>query len=353
MTMLQTLGTGQGYLKAGFLGFAKSGKTYTATKLAIGTRDFFGLSGPIAMFDTESGSEYVAPMVKRETGIDLLGVRSRSLADLLATARECQAAGVSMLVVDSVTHVWRELCDSYLKQVNEMRQRRNLSQQTRLEFQDWNPIKAKWNEWTDFYLNSALHIAICGRAGFEWDFEDRDDGSGKKDLVKSGIKMKTESEFGFEPSLLVEMERIQNRKDGKGFIHRATVLGDRFSVIDGVSGDDPGFDFFRPHVECLVPGAHATVDTASQTDFGIDDHGSDYDRERKLRVILCEKIQAAMTLRWPGQTAKDKKRKIDVLKLAFDTTSWTEVETRVSVEMLKTGLDTIEAMIAERDDGNA
>ena len=50
---LQSLGKGQGYLKAGFLGFPKSGKTFTSFRLAFGVRKHFGLKGRIAMFDTE------------------------------------------------------------------------------------------------------------------------------------------------------------------------------------------------------------------------------------------------------------------------------------------------------------
>jgi len=346
MSKLQTLGAGQGYLKAGFLGFPKSGKTFTAAKLAIGTRELFNLKGPIAMFDTEGGAEYVAAMIRKETGLDLMGVRARSLVTLLETGRECEASGVSVFIADSITHPWRELCESYLKQINEVRKAKNRSLQTRLEFQDWNPIKAKWAEWTDFYLNSKLHIIICGRAGFEWDFEERADGSGK-DLIKTGIKMKTEGEFGFEPSLLVEMERIQDRREGKDLIHRATVLGDRFDAIDGATMDNPGFDFFRPHLEMLVAGAHAGVDTKDQTDFGVEDDGSSFDRERKIRVILCEKIQAAMIERWPGQTTKEKQAKVAVLFEAFGTKSWTEVETRISLETLKSGLALIEAKSAE------
>lgn len=343
MGFLNTLGSGQGYLKAGFLGFAKSGKTWTATLLAIGVRNYFGIKTPIAFFDTEGGSEYVAPLVRKHTGLDLVGCRSRALDDLIGMSKECERDGL-VLIVDSVTHVWRESCDSYLAQVNELRSRQNRAPQRRLEFQDWHPIKSKWAKWTDLYLNSRMHIAICGRAGYEFDFEDRADGSGK-DLIKTGIKMKTEGEFGFEPSLLVEMERVQNmdgNKLGKGFVLRATVIGDRFDAINGESADNPTFDFFKPHVDCLKPNAHAPIDMETRSDFAIGDDGNAYDRERKLRVILCEKIQAAMMLRWPGQTSADKQAKVQALQECFGTTSWTEVETRVAIAVLKDGLARIE-----------
>jgi hypothetical protein len=44
-------------------------------------------------------------------------------------------------------------------------------------------------------------VIICGRAGYEYDYFEDDEG--KKQLEKTGIKMKAETEMGFEPSLLV------------------------------------------------------------------------------------------------------------------------------------------------------
>src|SRR3990167_5284434 len=275
MGNLQKMGTGQGYLKAGFLGFPKSGKTYTAAKLALGTRKFFGAKGPVGFFDTEGGSEYVSGMIKKESGESIVGLRSRAFIDLMAVAQESETSGVSVLIVDSITHVWRELCDAYLQQVNERLANQKRSPRRRLEFQDWAAIKNQWSQWPDWFLNSKLHVIICGRAGFEWAFEDHEisaTGETKKELVKTGVKMKVEAEFGFEPSLLVEMERIQNIEN-KTMAHRATVLGDRFGIVDGKSADNPDFDFFKPHIELLSKGSHAPIDTAVKSDFGIDEIG--------------------------------------------------------------------------------
>lgn len=350
MGFLQSLGGGTGFLKAGFLGFAGSGKTHTAMVLAQGLRQHLNLAGPIAMFDTETGSDYWGPRVKEATGQDLVGIRSRSLSDLMGAAKECEETGVAVLIVDSITHVWREVQSSYLAQINQVRKAKNQDPVSRLEFQDHGKIQDKWSVWPDFYLNSKLHIIICGRAGYEWDYEEREDTSGKvkKELVKTGTKMKVQNEFGFEPSLLVEMEKVQlieNGKLSKAFVRRATILKDRFDELDGEQADNPGYDFFRPFVDKLVPGAHSPVDVALKTDYGLGQDGdSQRERERKLRVILCEKIQGALLERWPGQTAKEKQAKLAAIKQAFGTSSWTEVETRISSEDLKAGLCVIEAM---------
>jgi hypothetical protein len=211
--------------------------------------------------------------------------------------------------------------------------------QRSLEFQDWGPVKGLWNDrWTQLYLNAPLHLIICGRAGYEYDFTETEDG--KKELTKVGIKMRTEAEFGFEPSLLVEMERTQTPTGKGGFtIHRtATVIGDRFGVLDGKSATDPTFDFFLPHIRLLTPGAHAPVDTAVKTDTGVDEDGSDaWARERKTRTILAEEIQGELVAAFPGQTSAEKKAKADLLAAIFHTRSWTAVENMDS-ERLRAGL---------------
>jgi hypothetical protein len=346
MALLTKLGSGQGYLKAGFLGFQKSGKTYTAMLLALGTRALLKLKGPLGMFDTEGGSEYIGARVKAETGQEIVGIKSRSFDDLLQVGKECIQAGVSILIVDSVTHVWRELCDAYLKQVNEAKRRAyeakgwRFAPKTALEFQDWNQIKGRWSAWTDFYLNAPIHIVICGRAGYEYDMSTNED-TGKKELVKTGIKMKTEAEFGFEPSLLVEMERVQSPNGEGGFRlgRQATVLGDRFGLVDGKTAVDPTFEFFKPHVAALTAGAHVPIDTRTKSDLGVSEEGdTEWAREKKARVILCEEIQGLLVSAIPGMGAEDKKRKADLMQQVFGSRSWTAIEGMDS-EKLRKGLD--------------
>lgn len=348
MGLMKTLGTGQGYLKAGFLGFPKAGKTYTACELAVGTRAFFKHEGAIAMFDTEGGSEYIAPRIKKETGKDLLGIRSRSLGDLLTVAKECIEGNVSVLIVDSMTHIWREVCDAYLAEVNAYRKTKKLYPRTKLEFQDWNPIKAKFGEWTDFYLNSPLHIIICGRAGYEYDHIVNEE-TGKKELQKTGVKMKTESEFGFEPSLLIEMEREQTRESSKPIVHRATVIGDRFGIIDGKTCDDPTFKFFLPHINMLKAGAHAPIDTSIKTVMGVDEVGDDeYRRFKKEQTILLEEIQNEMLKRWPSTSAVEKQAKVRCIELLFQTSSWTKVES-LRPPVLRRGLGMLRATPVDKE----
>jgi AAA domain-containing protein len=326
------------YLKAGILGFAKAGKTHTALELALGTRAYFKLPGPIAMYDTESGSEYWADRVRSATGTDMVTVKSRSLVDLIEAVKECVDGGVSVLVVDSVTHVWREVCDAYLAELQEAARKKKWREPDRLEFQDWSRIKAKWGEWPDLYLTSPLHIIVCGRAGYEYEFETND--RGKKELTKTGIKMKVEGEFGFEPSLLIEMERDWSKEEPPRMVNRARVIGDRLDLMNGQSCDFPTFDFFRSFVEKLAPAGHHPVDLTVKTEFGLDsERHDDWKREKDRREVLAEKIAAAFTLAgMDGKTNDDKKNRTEMLLKFWQSTSWKEISEKTPSATLAAGL---------------
>src|SRR5262249_22299987 len=152
---------------------------------------------------------------------------------LLAAVREAEAAA-SLLLVDSLTHFWVELCRSYMA----------AKKRTRLQFDDWAFLKTEWAKFTDLFINSNLHVVLCGRAGFEYDYI-VDEESGKKNLEKPDIRMKAESEMGYEPSLLVLMERKMDVAEKETW-RLATVLKDRSMLLDGAQFTNPTFKDFLP-----------------------------------------------------------------------------------------------------------
>src|SRR5262249_17947232 len=148
------------FLKMGLMGFAGSGKTYTATETAIGLvllmreRGIEQGNKPLFFLDTETGSDWVAPRIQ-DAGIKLFTAKTRAFTDLLGAVREAEANS-SLLLVDSVTHFWTELTESYMKKKN----------RTRLQFDDWAYLKGEWRKFTDLFINSGVHIVIAGRAGY-------------------------------------------------------------------------------------------------------------------------------------------------------------------------------------------
>lgn len=336
MALFKKAVTTSAYLKAGFLGFAGSGKTRTASDLAIGLALLLqkrGLKcGGVYFLDTETGSDYIEHRV-REAGLDFSTAKTRAFVDLFPAVKEAEDAQ-GILIIDSVTHFWREFCETYQR-------RRN---RTRLEFQDWNYLKQEWGRFTDQFINSRCHIIICGRAGFEYDNEKDEDG--KRELVKTGVKMKTEGEMGYEPSLLVFMERSEEIRTHK--VSRVGhVLKDRFDVLDGQALCNPDtrgptFEQWLPHIERLnLGGQQMGVDTSRTSDELILEDGSTrWKHLQQQKEIALDEVKEEIAKMIPGQGAADKKAKADALEQAFGTRSWAKVES-MKLDQLKTGRDRI------------
>lgn len=308
------------YAKVGILGFAGAGKTYTATRMAIGLAGLMrsahldNAKRPAFFLDTETGADWVEPMF-RDAEIELHTAKTRAFVDLLVAVDEAER-NASVLIVDSISHFWRELCDSHMKKKN----------RTRLEFQDWAVLKKEWGRFTDKFINSALHIMMCGRAGFEYDyFEDSD---GKKQLEKTGIKMKAETETGYEPSLLVLMERHMNMADHK-IVRVATILKDRSTKLDGKEFTNPAFKDFLPHFQALnLGGQQMGVDTTRDSSELFDGENGDlqWRREAREKDIALDEIEQLMVKFYPGQTSDAKKAKGELMETFASTRSWERVK---------------------------
>lgn len=327
----------QAYLKAGILGFQGAGKTTTAANMAVGLAKHMqslGLedgSKPIFMLDTETGVDWIFDIVDK-AGLELDVERSRAFRDLLPYARKAEKEA-SVLILDSVSHLWTELCDSYQK----VRAAKLNRETYRLQFEDWAWLKGQWRQFTDFFVNSRLHIIACGRAGYEYDYFEDD--RGKKQLEKTGIKMKAEGEFTFEPSLVIMMDR-ETDPDTHKVTRTADILKDRSALIDGKRFVNPTFKDFLPHIQKLnLGGSHKSFD-ASRTSEGMmpaDDAPSDMKSVR--RQIAVDEIQALMVKHHPTTGTEDKKAKAALLFKYFHTNSWTEVERLMPLADLQAGYD--------------
>jgi len=312
----------QAYLKAGLMGFAGDGKTFTATQIAIGMvqlmreRKLPGGDKPVMFLDTETGSAWVEPMFGA-AGIELFTAQTRAFRDLVPAVKEAEASG-SLLIIDSISHFWREIMESYAKKKN---------RRQGLQFQDWAFLKAKWGEFTDAFVNSQAHIIMCGRAGYEYDFFEQE--GGKKELTKTGVKMKAETETGYEPSILILMEKHSD-KESKKIIHRtATVLKDRANVIDGKEFINPTFEDFRPHIDFLnLGGVQVGVDTSRDSTGMIPENGkTDWQRDKDEKAIVLDEIQTLIVKHYPGASASEKAAKADLIEKHFSQRSWKRIET--------------------------
>lgn len=322
MSLFMKADTGHSHLKAGIMGLAGSGKTYTASAMGIGLVGYMKQRGAQpknvgAFIDTENGAAWVMPRFK-EAGIELMVARTRALSDLRDGIRWAEA-NADFLIIDSITHFWTIFCDEYAVRKNRKRG---------LEFSDWNLVKREWREnFTDLYLNTKLHIIMCGRQGYEYDMQVND--AGKKELVKTGVKMKAEGETGFEPSLLCQMEQEQTLKDGSvtSIDRLCYVLKDRSTFLDGQILRNPKFGDFLPHIKALdIGGAGVSIDTQRNSSELITEDGDTSWKARETsREIALEEIEAELVKMWPGQDRDSKEAKMSKIEALFGTRSWKAV----------------------------
>jgi hypothetical protein len=349
VSLLQKARVEQSAAKVGIFASQGAGKTTTALLLALGLSKTYHGGAPIAMDDTENGSDYVVPIAEKE-GVELRNFKSRAFKDMKAGLREAEETGCCVYIVDSYTHPWKELVDTFKAK----------SRRRKLEFHHMDELKSLWQTWTDQMLNSPLHVILAGRLGYVWDREEDDEDGTKGDLIKLGTKMKSESEAGYEPSLLIEMEGVQTeasrqkktRAKQGSIVHHAYVLKDRWRVLNGrtftfkdmneykVGGYLPVFNAFRPHFDRLAIGTvtQRSVD-ASRTSAELftatgESIGAQLARRKQ---IASEEVAGILAHLWSGQTAVEKKIRQSLLNELFGTFSWTAIENE-QVDKLETAV---------------
>lgn len=323
------------FLKLGLMGSTGSGKTFTACLIARGVvelareRNLPYANKPVMFIDSENGSDYVRDLFE-EAGIELLVAKTKSFADLCTAMKEAEA-GASFLIIDSVSAFWDEWKTTYQRQKN----------RTRLQFEDFAAIKSKWREgFTDRFINAHLHVAMCGRLAFEYDYT-VDEETGKKNLEKTDVKMAAEKELGYETSLYVMMERDRDLKTGRT-IRTATVIKDRFRTLDGQTFESPTFCTFAPHVLKLnLAGEHHGVDLSRSSAELVP---ADAKRENYgiRRQIVVDELAALLEEHGAGGQSSDAKAKrLALIKQHFKTTSKTEIEELMPLADLQSNFDSL------------
>lgn len=330
-------------LKMGIFGGTGSGKTYTASRIIAGLwkllNDTFKTKKPIYMVDTETGSDYLKEFFKAHK-IPFEIAKTRAFPDLLEAVRiaEKEAAG---LIIDSETHIWQNFTEGYLKKTN----------QKFIQLWDWKPLKQEWGVYNDLYKNSDLHIIKCGReANIYETTEEVQGGRTKKVANKVGAKFSSESEAGYEPSLLIQMEKLYKGDSGNGiYVRQAHVVKDRFDIIDSKEFVNPKFEDFLPHISMLdLSGSQDPIDTSRNSEgvFNFEGDGELAKRARR-RALLCAEMAGLLNKYVPGTSKEEKQAKARIVEKLFGVYSWDSV----TDDWNKVKLERIEEVMSQ--DGDA
>jgi len=322
------------YFKAAAEGAAGSGKTYTLALIAAGLYKHIGSAKPIVIYDTEKSAKFLKPFFA-ERKIPVLLKDSRTLSDLTATMDYCNEGNADILIIDSITHVWEGFLNSYQQQKG----------RKFLQFQDWGFLKPMWKrEYSDRLVMGKYHILFTGREGYTYDYETDQDG--KRELIKTGVKMKVEGDTAYEPDLLFRMERFEEILGDKKKVWReATIIKDRSTLIDGEVFKNPVYENFKPIIEFLLNDVRPEVETVSRDDADMFDSEDDNREERKQKTAMLERNEALLNKVAYGTGKEEKAMRVSLLEYAYmGETSETAIAS-MSLDQLTDANDRLEPFV--------
>lgn len=352
---------GNATMKAAVFGQPGTGKSFSTSAIAIGLHDFIGSEKPVALLDTERGSDYLIKQYKHND-IKIVRHMTRAFSALVPFIEKASEVS-DIAIIDSVTHFWIDLCDSYRKAVG----------RKSLQIDDWGILKEEWKRFMETFINSGLHLFMLGRGGYEYDY--MTDDAGKQVLIKSGTKMVAEKNTQFEPSLTIEMlqtiyddanktkmlkdaaKGIQPDIGGKVAFFEMIVLKDRSNTLTGsrfvyhakpgvyLEKDNRVWSDVRPFVEELcIGGVEGGVSVDDSSDiFGREDRSAS--EFRKQQETMVDELGGILNRHYSSTGGLDKKCKLELYVLVFNTHSKKAIERRGLPE-LRLGREQFEEYIA-------
>lgn len=181
------------------------GKTYSALLIAFGiTNDW----NKIAVIDTENES---ASLYSDLGDYNTLNIHPPFSADKYIEAiKICESAGIEVIILDSITHVWKGE-GGLLEYQNSLGGR----------YQDWAKTTPIYQRWLNAILHSSSHVITTMRKKQAYAMISE---NGKNKVEKKG--MEDEIRDGYDYEMTIAFEIINDK-------HLANVSKDRTRLFDG------------------------------------------------------------------------------------------------------------------------
>jgi len=217
------------YLRCALFGPSGSGKTMTGLRMAKGIAEKMGV--PFAVIDTEAKS---ATKYADRFDFQVDNLEKKTIDYYIASMNEAARAGYKVLLIDSLSHAWRELTE----EVDRITQ----TSPSKNSILSWGRVTPKQKRLIETILNYPGHLIVTMRSKTEWVIGEGKDG--KTAIEKLGLAPEQGKGIEYEFDLLLELK--QN--------HFATITKDRTGKYQDEVIEKPGEDFGVALYEWLMSG---------------------------------------------------------------------------------------------------
>jgi hypothetical protein len=186
-----------------------------------------------AVIDTEAGS---ASKYADRYHFVVDNLADKTIDGYIAAMHEANQAGYQVLVIDSLSHAWRELTE----EVDRITQ----SSTSRNSFSAWGKVSPKQKRLVEAILNFPGHLITTMRSKTEWVIGQNK--LGKNVPEKLGLAPEQGKGIEYEFDLLVEINQQ----------HQAVVTKDRTGKFQDRPLDKPGEDFGIELYDWLTNGGN-------------------------------------------------------------------------------------------------
>lgn len=193
-------------IRLGLSAVSGGGKTMSAILIAKGLAG--GDLSKVALIDTENGS---GDLYAHLGDYNVLTLHAPFTPEKhVAAIKECEDAGMEVIILDSITHEWSGVggCLDIMNSLGG-------------KYQDWAKVTPRHNAFINAMLQSKCHIITTVRR--KQDYEMSKDNNGKTKVEKAGLKEETRE--GWEYELTVNLELDMR--------HNATASKDRTGLFAG------------------------------------------------------------------------------------------------------------------------
>lgn len=218
-------------MRLGVSGPSGTGKTYSALKIASGMTSL----DKVAVIDTENGS---ADLYAHLGPYSVLPITAPYEPEkYIAAIKECERAGMEVIIIDSITHEWNGkggCLEIHEAEVQKMRIPNS--------FTAWAKVTPRHQAFIDAILQASVHIITTVRSKTDYVLTEK---NGKQIPQKVGLSAVTRDGFEYELTLSLDLD----------IDHKASASKDRTGLFMGSPGFIPSEETGKKILQWCESGA--------------------------------------------------------------------------------------------------